>query len=240
MPMADVKRDNKILKQKNQSVVTGSPSEVALPKTEQVKEPTLADDLIKLQQIKLLRAVTIRAQSGKYPDTEIDDLLKRHMNFANNEVQGPFAVRLVCTFMFIFIFGAMTWGIIWTIATIFEFNYFLRLMSTGIMTLMAAVAGIAIFHPLSLPDDKKLKIAIENRMEELKAQIAQNSAPTKNESNEKNSTGNSEKKQSEQQASEQAPPKISKSEKKATINNNEQEKTSKRDNKNTEEKISET
>lgn len=128
----------------------------------------LVDDLLQLEKLNLVRAVMLRMQGGRHPTAEIDSLLQRRLDLKPEDFQGPYAIRLVCTLMMIFLLCSILWGIIWLFATALEMNYFIRLMSTGLATLLAAVAGIAVFHPASVPDEKLLSEAINKRMAELK------------------------------------------------------------------------
>lgn len=128
----------------------------------------LSDDLNQLEKLNLMRAVLLRMQGGRHPSAEIDMLLQRRLNLKKEDFQGPYAIRLICTLMMIFLLCSIFWGILWLFATALELNYFIRLMSTAIATLLAATAGIAIFHPSSVPDEKLLKEAIDRRISELK------------------------------------------------------------------------
>lgn len=136
-----------------------------------VPEPSLADDYLKLEQINLLRAVVVRMQGGRHPDKVIETLLRRRMNFSRDEFQGPYAIRLVCTLMMIFVVSALLWAIVWAISSAMELSYFLRLISTGFATLFAAMVGVAVFHPSSIPEEKTLIEAIEARMAELRKEL---------------------------------------------------------------------
>ncbi len=168
--------------EENKNTVTAeTPADADKNKSETTPEapsPSLADDFLKLEQLNLLRAVTIRMQGGRHPSREIEGLLQRRMNFSREELQGPYVVRLICTIMMVFIAASLFWGILWTIGSILEMSYFLRLISTGIATLFAAVAGIAIFHPSSIPDEKSLIDAIEARMNELRKELGETGQST--------------------------------------------------------------
>lgn len=133
-----------------------------------VAPPSLADDLLQLEKLNLMRAVMLRLQGGRHPNAEIDSLLQRRLDLRPEDFQGPYAIRLICTLMMIFLICIIMWGIIWLVGTAMEWSYFLRLMSTGVATLMAAGAGIAIFHPASVPDEKQVKETIARRLAELK------------------------------------------------------------------------
>ncbi|HNS10207.1 MAG TPA: hypothetical protein PKN29_10935 [Candidatus Ozemobacteraceae bacterium] len=133
-----------------------------------VSPPSVADDLLQLEKLNLMRAVMLRLQGGRHPNTEIDALLQRRLDLRPEDFQGPYAIRLICTLMMIFLICIIMWGIIWLLGTAMEWSYFLRLMSTGIATLLATGAGVAIFHPASVPDEKQVKETIARRLAELK------------------------------------------------------------------------
>lgn len=141
----------------------------------QAPPPSLAEDFLRLEQINLFRAVILRMQGGRHPSREIEGLLQRRMNFSREELQGPYVVRLICTIMMVFVAATVFWALLWAFSSILQLSYFLRLISTGIATLFAAVAGIAIFHPSSIPDEKALIDAIEARMNELRRELGDNS-----------------------------------------------------------------
>ncbi len=130
--------------------------------------PSLADDLMQLEKLNLMRAVMLRLQGGRHPNAEIDALLQRRLDLRPESFQGPYAIRLICSLMMIFLICIIMWGIIWLLGTAMEWSSFVRLMSTGIATLLAAAAGIAVFHPASVPDEKQVKETIARRLAELK------------------------------------------------------------------------
>jgi len=165
--------------EENRNAVTAeTAAETDKNKTEekpQAPPPSLAEDFLRLEQINLLRAVILRMQGGRHPSREIEGLLQRRMNFSREELQGPYVVRLICTIMMVFVAATVFWALLWAFSSILQLSYFLRLISTGIATLFAAVAGIAIFHPSSIPDEKALIDAIEARMNELRRELGDNS-----------------------------------------------------------------
>jgi hypothetical protein len=110
----------------------------------------LADDLLHLEKLNLMRAVMIRLQGGRHPDAAIDALLERRMTFSAESFQGPYIVRLLCTVMMIFLFLLLAWGILWFVASAFELNYFLRLLSAGVSTLWQRWPGWRFFILLRL------------------------------------------------------------------------------------------
>jgi len=139
------------------------------PENEQkVAPPSIADDLLQLEKLNLMRAVMLRLQGGRHPNAEIDALLQRRLDLRPEDFQGPYAIRLLCTLMMIFLICVIMWGTIWLVGTAMGWSYFLRLMSTGIATLLAAGAGVAVFHPASVPDEKQVKETIARRLAELK------------------------------------------------------------------------
>ena len=168
--------------EENRNAVTAeTAAETDKNKTEekpQAPPPSLAEDFLRLEQINLLRAVILRMQGGRHPSREIEGLLQRRMNFSREELQGPYVVRLICTIMMVFVAATVFWAILWAGSSILQLSYFLRLISTGIATLFAAVAGIAIFHPSSIPDEKSLADAIEARMNELRRELSENAGQT--------------------------------------------------------------
>lgn len=152
---------------------TGSASadKTATPVAETIVIPTLADDVAKLEQIDRLRAVVVRMQGGRHPNREIDALLQRRLNIPHEKFQGPYVTRLVSTLMMVFVASTVMWAILWAIGSAMELDYFVKLVSTGMMTLFAAIAGVAMFHPASVPDEKKLIATIEEQMNELRMEL---------------------------------------------------------------------
>ena len=138
---------------------------------EPVKDPTLAEDYLRLEQINLLRAVIVRMQGGRHPDKAIEALLQRRLNFSREEFQGPYAIRLVCSLMMVFVVSTLAWAIVWAVGSAMNLSYFLRLVSTGLATLFAAMTGVAIFHSSSIPEEKSLIEAIEVRLGELRKEL---------------------------------------------------------------------
>lgn len=134
-------------------------------------EPTPEQDYATLSGINVLKAVLIKMQGGRHPSAQIDALLQRRMNFARDSFQGPYLTRLASTLMMIFVAATLIWAVLWILAGGFGLNYFLRLLSTGLATLVAALFGIAVFHPSAGPDEALLKEAIAEKMNELRALI---------------------------------------------------------------------
>lgn len=135
----------------------------------------LADDILQLEKLNLMRAVMLRLQGGRHPNAEVDALLKRRMNLHVESFQGPYAVRLVCTLLMVFVLATVLWVVLWLFATSLELNYFVSLLSTGFATLIAAMAGVAVFHPSSVPDEKLVRAEINQRLEELRGELQKKS-----------------------------------------------------------------
>ncbi|OGK04787.1 MAG: hypothetical protein A2W80_16020 [Candidatus Riflebacteria bacterium GWC2_50_8] len=148
-----------------------SSDKAATPVAETIAIPTLADDVAKLEQIDRLRAVVVRMQGGRHPSREIDALLQRRLNIPREEFQGPYVTRLISTLMMVFVASTVMWAILWAIGSAMELGYLVKMVSTGMMTLFAAIAGVAVFHPASVPDEKRLIAAIEEQMNELRMEL---------------------------------------------------------------------
>jgi low affinity Fe/Cu permease len=138
------------------------------PAEDTVKEPSLGEDLAMLDQINVLKAVLIRMKGGRHPSPQIDALLKRRLDFSGESFQGPYIVRLASTLMMIFVLSVILWAILWVLASGFQMSDFLRVLSVSMATMIAAIFGIAVFHPSSLPDENQLKKAIDQRLKEMK------------------------------------------------------------------------
>lgn len=157
-----------------------SADKAATPVTETIAMPTLSDDVAKLEQIDRLRAVLVRMQGGRHPNREIDALLQRRLNIPREDFQGPYVTRLISTLMMVFVASTVMWAILWAIGSAMELDYFVKLVSTGMMTLFAAIAGVAVFHPASVPDEKRLIAAIEEHMNELRMELGKSGTGNNN------------------------------------------------------------
>lgn len=152
----------------NQSEVTDEAPDAAV---ELDQQPSLEEDFAMLEKINILKAVMIRMKSGRHPAPQIDALLKRRMNFSGDEFQGPYIVRLLSTLMMVFVISTLVWGTLWILASGFGLSFFTKVLSTGMATVVAAIAGISIFHPTSLPDENLLKQSIEQKFKELHTEL---------------------------------------------------------------------
>ncbi len=156
--------------EKPQPASTAAVADVSVPQSYD-----LADDILQLEKLNLMRAVMLRLQGGRHPNAEVDALLKRRMNLQVESFQGPYAVRLICTLLMIFVLATVLWVVLWLFATSLELNYFVSLLSTGFATLIAAMAGVAVFHPSSVPDEKLVRAEINQRLEDLRGELQKRS-----------------------------------------------------------------
>ncbi len=159
---------------------SGSTTTPAVEEAVKPAAPSLAEDLAELEKLNLMRAVMLRMQGGRHPNAEVDALLKRRLDLKAEDFQGPYAIRLICTLMMVFLICIIMWGSVWLVTTAFELSAIARLMSTAIATLMAAAAGVAIFHPSSVPDEKLVKEIVTHRMAELRDEGASVGRPAGN------------------------------------------------------------
>lgn len=171
----------------NEGQSAEDPAEESATREEVVTVPTLAEDLADLEKLNLMRALMLQLQGGKHPYASTDALLRRRMNFDPAEFQGPYIVRLICTIMMVFVCCSILWFMLWLMASALNLTYFVRLLSTGLATLIAAMAGVAIFHPSSVPDEKKLKEAMEKRLHQLRSELENESIQRENAATKSNS-----------------------------------------------------
>lgn len=134
-------------------------------------EPSLEEDFETLQKLNLLKATLVRMQGGRHPNPEIEALLHRRLNLSRESFQGPYIIRLLSTLIMIFVAATICWGVLWILA--FELSNFIKILSTGMASLVAALAGVAIFHPTSLPDENLLKQRIEEEMRKISKNVQQ-------------------------------------------------------------------
>ncbi len=135
------------------------------------KEPSLAEDYEALKNMNLLKNVMIRMQLGKYPNQKIEGILKRRMDFDESKYQGPQIVRMIITIMAMFFICSFTYVIIWLISSGLELNSLKETSSIIISLFFFGSCGFALFNNLSVPDEKKLKEAIKERMTELETEL---------------------------------------------------------------------
>mgnify|MGYP003430297131 FL=1 len=146
-------------------------SESAENSSQDEKEPTLAEDYEALKNMNLLKNTMIRMQYGRYPNKKIESILQRRMDLDASQYQGPQIVRMIITIMAMFFFCTFTYIIIWLLTSQLNLNGIKETASMVLSTLFLGSCGFALFNYISVPDEKKLKEAIKNRMEEIEKEL---------------------------------------------------------------------
>ncbi len=134
-------------------------------------EPTLAEDYENLKQMHLLRNVMIRMQYGRYPNKKIDSILKRRMDLDESKYQGTHIVRIIISIMASFFICTIIYIVIWLIASSMNLNDLKETSSLVISLFFLCSCGFLIFNNISVPDEKKLKEAINERMNEIENEL---------------------------------------------------------------------
>ncbi len=125
-------------------------------------------DLETLRKIDISKAILIKTQrGGKHPDKKTDRLLDRYMQLGNEEIEGPYLIRVLSTIMFVFIVSALSWLLIWLLGAVAGWSVFLRFLSIAMSTFVIAMFGVAVFNPMSLVNEPELQRKIKLRLEEL-------------------------------------------------------------------------
>ena len=154
------------------SKTTESPkSESAEKDNQNEKEPTLAEDYEDLKNMNLLKNIMIRMQYGRYPNKKIESILQRRMDFDTSQYQGPQIVRMIITMMAAFFFCSFTYAIIWLITSQLNLLEIRETASLVLSMFFLGCCGFALFNYLSVPDEKKLKEAIKERMAEIEKEL---------------------------------------------------------------------
>jgi hypothetical protein len=146
-------------------------SESAENNSQDEKEPTLAEDYEALKNMNLLKNTMIRMQYGRYPNKKIESILQRRMDLDASQYQGPQIVRMIITIMAMFFFCSFTYVIIWLITSHLNLYGIKETASMVLSTLFLGSCGFALFNYISVPDEKKLKEAIKNRMAEIEKEL---------------------------------------------------------------------
>lgn len=143
--------------------------------TEKIQEqepiPSLKDDYELLKNMNLLRNVMIRAQYGRFPDKRIDGVLKRRMDLDESKFQGPKIVRAIISILALFLFCAVLYAIIYLSAKGLNLNGVADTASLVISLFFLSGLGFVIFNNFSVPDEKKLKTLINERMTEIEVEL---------------------------------------------------------------------
>lgn len=136
-----------------------------------IKEPSLAEDYETLKNMNLLRNVMIRIQYGRFPNAETEALLKRRMDLDESKFQSPYLVRVIISIFVLFFLCTLTYIIIWLATSSMNLNGIKESASLIISLFFFSACGFIIFNSLSSPDEKKLKLAIKERMTELEIEL---------------------------------------------------------------------
>ena len=159
----------------NESKVTNSETKPEEKETESTKnidpEPTLSEDYEKLKEMNLLRNVMVRMQYGRYPNKKIDSILKRRMDFDSDKYQGTHIIRIIISIMATFFICSFIYVIIWLIASSMCLNDLKETASLVISLFFLCASSFTIFNNISVPDEKKLKEAIKERMAEIEKEL---------------------------------------------------------------------
>lgn len=145
------------------------------------KEPSLAEDYEALKNMNLLKNIMIRMQLGKYPNKKIEGILKRRMDFDESKYQGPQIVRMIITIMAMFFICSFLYVVIWLISSSLELNSLKETSSLVLSLFFLGSCGFALFNNLSVPDEKKLKEAIKEKMAEIEKELK--NTPKENDKN---------------------------------------------------------
>ena len=113
----------------------------------------------------------IRMQLGKYPNKKIEGILKRRMDFDESKYQGPQIVRMIITIMATFFICSFLYVVIWLISSSLELNSLKETSSLVLSLFFLGSCGFALFNNLSVPDEKKLKESIKEKMAEIEKEL---------------------------------------------------------------------
>jgi len=123
------------------------------PAPEAPPEPSPDDDFLRLESFDWRRAVVLRLNLGRHPDPVIEALLARRLNIPREEFVGPVLVRVLCTLAFAFVGSAVSWVLCWSAFSLLGLGMHLGTLSGLMMTLLAALLGIAVFQPFRIYDE---------------------------------------------------------------------------------------
>ena len=164
-------RDNNTVNQNKSTTDTSKEKDNSKPAEQKEPEPTLAEDYENLKQMHLLRNVMIRMQYGRYPNKKIDGILKRRMDLDESKFQGTNIVRIIISIMASFFICSFIYVIIWLIANSMNLNDLKDTSSLVISLFFLSSCGFLIFNNISVPDEKKLKEAINEKMKEIENEL---------------------------------------------------------------------
>jgi len=136
-----------------------------------VPEPSDDDDLLRLETFDWRRAVIIRLQNGRHPDPIIEALIKRRLDFRREDFVGPLPVRVLCTLAFTFLGCAVAWVVSWSVFSLLDLHGQLVELSNLMVTLLAALLGIAVFQPFRIYDEIGLAKKAQEKFEQLRQTV---------------------------------------------------------------------
>jgi len=122
-------------------------------------ESNAKKDLRVLENTDWVMASIQRFHSGTHPDPIIEKVLKRRMNLPSKKFLAPYPLRLFCTYGMIVVFCGIFWGVSWCFFSFFGFRGFLCELSAAMTTLLVALLGVAISHPMKIFDEAAIEKA---------------------------------------------------------------------------------
>ncbi|MBF0410378.1 MAG: hypothetical protein HQM10_23730 [Candidatus Riflebacteria bacterium] len=142
------------------------PQEAQITPVEQLKA-----DIQKLENLNIKSELLKRFRCGIHPDSEIERLIQTHINLNHNDYQGPFPVRVACTFAFIVVSCGTIWLILWICLSLLGAANFLKEISALMTILFIALLAFGLANPISLYNEVKLSEKIASTLNDLKQQI---------------------------------------------------------------------
>ncbi len=121
--------------------------------------PTLEEDLAALEAMNWFQASVIRIRKGAHPDPAVEALLARRFDLPRHRFLGPWPVRYLSTFAWIFTCLTAAWIGLWALGTALAFTEGIWLASGLMTTAMAALFGLALSQPIVFVDERALEEA---------------------------------------------------------------------------------
>lgn len=100
------------------------------------------------------------------------------MGFVAEDFCGPYPIRLVVTWAFVFAVCTIWWLIVAGVGRIFDMNFFLSVFSGLVVTVMMGTWGIALSQPQNLIDEDRLETACKKKLEQLEREVENASTKT--------------------------------------------------------------
>ncbi|HNW35331.1 MAG TPA: hypothetical protein PKM25_10395, partial [Candidatus Ozemobacteraceae bacterium] len=134
-------------------------------------EPSADDDLLRLEAFDWRRAVILRLQNGRHPDPIIEALIRRRLDVRREDFVGPVFVRVLCTLAFTFLGCTVAWGVSWSVFSMLGLHGLLVELSNLMVTLLAALLGIAVFQPFRIYDEIGAMKKAQEKFDELRQRV---------------------------------------------------------------------